>query len=84
MVFTEGVVIMLSQRPTPPFQATPVPFADHTSMLRWGGQGGERERFDATDVSVGTMPENSTWRRAPITRGPWGWSNGGRIVLGWY
>ena len=59
------------------FQAAPIPFADETSMLRWGGKGGKKKLFDAVDVSVGTIPVNSTWRKGPITRGPWGWYNGG-------
>lgn len=55
------------------FQAFPVPFADGRSSLRWGGAGGERIWFNATDVSVGTKPTGSTWRRGPLPRGPWGW-----------
>ena len=57
------------------FQSHAVPFADGTSMLRWGGQGGEELRFNATDVSVGTLPAGSTWRRGPFPRGPWEWYN---------
>ena len=33
--------------------------------------------FNATDVSVGTLPEGSTWRRGPFPRGPWEWGNWG-------
>lgn len=63
------------------FQAHPVPFADGTSSLRWGGEGGERLRFNATDVSVGTLPEGSTWRRSPLPRGPWHWETYGPSPL---
>ena len=55
------------------FQQTPLPFADGTSLLRWGGVGGKALRFNATDVSIGTVPAGSTWRRSPLPRGPWDW-----------
>ena len=55
------------------FQATPVPFASTTSTLRWGGIGGRAHRFAATDVSDGTLPVGSTWRKDPLPRGPWDW-----------
>jgi len=51
------------------FQSHPVPFADGTSTLRWAGKNGETVVFNATDVSVGTLPEGSTWRRGPFPRG---------------
>ena len=41
--------------------------------LRWGGVGGEQIWFNASDVSVGTIPKGSSWRKCPIPRGPWGW-----------
>lgn len=63
------------------FQATPVPFADGTSTLRWGGVGGRAHRFNATDVSVGTLPAGSTWRRSPLPRGPWDWQTYGPSPL---
>ena len=53
------------------FQSHPVPFADGLSKLRWGGACGEELVFNATDVSVGTLPKGSTWRRGPFPRGPW-------------
>lgn len=59
------------------FQNHPVPFADGSSMLRWAGKGGEELVFNATDVSVGTLPAGSTWRRGPFPRGPWEWNNWG-------
>ena len=59
------------------FQATPVPFANRRSSLRWGGVEGKRTWFNATDVSVGTLPTGSTWRRGPVVRAPWGWDMGG-------
>lgn len=59
------------------FQATPVPFADGTSSLRWGGVGAEQIWFNATDVSTGVIPEGATWRRGPIPRAPWGWQSSG-------
>jgi len=55
------------------FQSHPVPFANGNSMLRWAN--GEELVFNATDVSVGTLPEGSTWRRGPFPRGPWEWYN---------
>ena len=64
------------------FQATPLAFADGTSMLRWGGEGSGRSlRFNATDVSVGTLPAGSTWRRSPLPRGPWDWRQYGPSPL---
>ena len=63
------------------FQATPLPFADGTSTLRWGGVGGRTHRFNATDVSVGTVPAGSTWRRSPLPRGPWDWETYGPSPL---
>jgi len=53
------------------FQKTPLQFVGQAS-LRWGGDGGEQLWFNATDVSVGTVPAGSTWRKCPIPRGPWG------------
>lgn len=42
-----------------------------------GGIGGEQVSFNSTargwDVSVGTTPAGSMWRKAPIPRGPWAW-----------
>ena len=54
------------------FQKRPLQFVGPSS-LRWGGAGGERLFFNATDVSIGTTPAGSTWRKCPIPRGPWGW-----------
>lgn len=54
------------------FQSTPLKYVGQSS-LRWGGVGGERLYFNATDVSVGTVPIGSTWRKNPVPRGPWGW-----------
>lgn len=69
------------------FQAHPVPFADHTSELRWGGvgitdvceTGGPyhdcRVLFNATDVDGDlVVPAGSAWRRCPIPRAPWAWA----------
>jgi len=58
------------------FQQTPLDFVGQSS-LRWGGSGGKRIFFEATDVSEGTWPEKSTWRKGPIPRAPWGWVNSG-------
>ena len=55
------------------FQETALPFAERMSVLRWGGVGGKQHVFNATDVSVGTLPVGSTWRRSPLPRGPWDW-----------
>lgn len=58
------------------FQKMPLKFVGNSS-LRWGGVGGEQLFFNTTekgwDVSVGTVPEGSMWRKVPIPRGPWGW-----------
>ena len=71
------------------FQRTPLPFADGTSKLRWGGVGatkpckpGEYEdcvvTFEATDVGGdAVVPRGSTWRRCPIPRAPWAWAHTG-------
>ena len=64
-------------------QAHPVPFADHQSSLRWGGVGAEQIWFNATEVSEGTLPKGSTWRRGPIPRAPWGWAGSGGVFLAW-
>lgn len=54
------------------FQKTPLQFVGQSS-LRWGGVGGEQIWFNATDVSEGTIPTGSTWRKTPLPRGPYGW-----------
>jgi len=71
------------------FQKYPVPFADHTSRLRWGGvgvakicEGGSYKDcvvpFNATEVGGdAVIPKGSTWRRVPIPRAPWAWSETG-------
>ena len=65
------------------FQASPVPFAGNSSMLRWDGVDGAKQRceignftncyvpFEAVDVSVGTLPTGSAWRKGPIPSAPW-------------
>ena len=42
------------------FQKTVLPF-EGMSSLRWGGKSGKQLFFNATRVSSGTVPENSTW-----------------------
>jgi len=58
------------------FQKIPLQFVGNSS-LRWGGIGGEQVSFNSTalgwQVSTGTVPEGSTWRKSPIPRGPWAW-----------
>ena len=70
-------------------KANPIPFADHTSALRWGGvdateacKPGQYEdcvvKFNATDVSGdAVIPKGSTWRKCPIPRAPWAWGDTG-------
>ena len=67
------------------FQRHPVPFASRRSALRWGGAGGDARvcsgqpggyvnchvPFNATDVSVGTLPAGSAWRKGAIAAAPW-------------
>lgn len=65
------------------FQSQPIAFASNASMLRWGGTGGNDNKcepgkyenchvsFEALDVSVGTLPEGSAWRKGPIPSAPW-------------
>ena len=65
------------------WQAHPVPFASPRARLRWGGVGGDATvctpghyenchvPYDATDVSVGTLPLGSAWRKGPIPAAPW-------------
>jgi hypothetical protein len=67
------------------FQRYPLPFADGSSTLRWGGVGATNTcedgnyddcviHFKATDVGGDAVkPRNSTWRRIPIPRAPWAW-----------
>merc|ERR1712232_725608 len=59
------------------FRKMPLKFVGNSS-LRWGGVGGEQLSFNTTalgwDVSEGTVPEGSMWRKNPIPRGPWAWS----------
>lgn len=38
------------------------------SSLRWGGKSGKQLFFNATRVSTGTMPVNSTWTMNPLPR----------------
>jgi len=72
------------------FQALPLPFADNTSMLRWGGAGATAPckrggpykdcvlSFAAVDVSGdAVVPRGSTWRKCPIPRAPWAWKSTG-------
>jgi len=51
------------------------------SSLRWGGPGGEQTFFNTTekgwDVSVGTVPEGSMWRKNSIPRDPHAWAGYG-------
>ena len=66
-----------------------MPFADHTSALRWGGKGVTKPcevgnykdcmiSFNATDAGGElVMPAGSTWRRCPIPRAPWAWDDTG-------
>ena len=53
------------------FQKTHLNFTGNSS-LRWGGVGGERQYFNSTakgwEVSVGTVPKSSMWRKIPIPR----------------
>ena len=68
------------------FQSHPLPFADGTSTLRWGGVGATAPceagryhnctiHFNATDVGgSAVVPHGSTWRRCPIPRAPWAWA----------
>ena len=59
------------------FQKTSLAFVGNSS-LRWGGVGGKRVSFNTTalgwQVSEGTVPAGSTWRKNPIPRGPHAWS----------
>jgi len=50
------------------FQKMPLAF-DGQQSLRWGGgprHGGSQIFFNATEVSVGVVPEGHAWRRTPI------------------
>jgi len=47
------------------------------SALRWDGNVDTQLWFNATRVSVGTVPAGSTWAKNPIPRGPWGWRRSG-------
>jgi len=53
------------------FQKTPLDFTGNSS-LRWGGVGGKALSFDSAargwQVSEGTVPEHSMWRKIPIPR----------------
>jgi len=59
------------------FQKTALDFVGNSS-LRWGGVGGEQISFDSDalgwQVSEGTIPQGSMWRKVPIPRGAWAWS----------
>jgi len=59
------------------FQKTPLDFVGNSS-LRWGGEGGDRVSFNTTElgweVSTGTIPRGSMWRKNPIPRGAHAWS----------
>lgn len=53
------------------FQKTSLAFVGNSS-LRWGGVGGETVSFSPAargwEVSTGTIPEGSVWRKFPIPR----------------
>jgi len=44
---------------------------DGESALRWDGDVGTQLAFNASQVSVGTVPAGSEWRRNPIPSGLW-------------
>jgi hypothetical protein len=58
------------------FQSNSLKFAGNSS-LRWGGVGGKQISFNSSalgwQVSEGTVPEGSQWRKFAIPRGPWAW-----------
>jgi hypothetical protein len=62
------------------FHKMPLRYVGNSS-LRWGGVGGEQLFFNTTelgwDVSEGTIPKGSMWRKVPLPRGPWGWDMSG-------
>eukprot|EP00041_Stephanoeca_diplocostata_P039847 m.1638000 g.1638000 ORF g.1638000 m.1638000 type:complete len:400 (-) comp26550_c0_seq1:266-1465(-) len=58
------------------FQKTPLDFVG-PSALRWDNDRDGQLLFNATRVSVGTIPKGSTWSKNPIPRGPWGWQRSG-------
>merc|ERR1719482_2389305 len=47
------------------------------SILRWDGNKHTQLEFNATRVSVGTVPTGSMWAKNPIPRGPWQWEQEG-------
>lgn len=55
------------------FQAHHLDFVGQ-SAFRWGGVGGRQIAVNATDVSTGTTPAGSMWRKNPVPGGPWGWA----------
>jgi hypothetical protein len=46
-------------------------------ILRWGGDRSTQLEFNATRVTVGTVPEGSMWAKSPIPRGADQWEQEG-------
>lgn len=57
------------------FQNHPLDFVGSTSSFRWGGKEGRVEKFNATYVKTGTVPEGSMWAKNPVPRA-WRLKNG--------
>jgi len=58
------------------FQKMPLDFVG-PSILRWDGDKTTEHAFDAFQVSEGTSPLGSTWRKNPIPPAPWEWPRKG-------
>jgi len=58
------------------FQKIPLDFVG-PSILRWDGDKKTQHEFDAFQVSEGTMPAGSQWRKNPIPTAPWEWPRKG-------
>ena len=61
------------------FRKTPLDFANGNSTLRWGGDKSTQLEFSSVErgwqVSVGTVPAGSTWRKFPLPTIRW-WFEG--------
>jgi len=58
------------------FQKMPLDFVG-PSILRWDGDRTTEHAFDAFQVSEGTTPAGSQWRKNPIPPAPWEWPRKG-------
>merc|ERR1712060_887985 len=58
------------------FRKMPLDFVG-PGILRWDGDKSTQLEYNASRVSVGTVPAGSMWAKNPIPRAPWNWEQEG-------